>query len=62
MEREMDAELRFHLEAYSVDLIRRGVTSEEAHRRARLEFGAMARAKEECREARGNSRWEVCEA
>jgi len=34
MEREMDAELRFHMEAYGEDLIRSGVPCEEAMRRA----------------------------
>ena len=53
MENEMDAELRFHLEAYADDLIDKGVRREEAMRRARIEFGAIERAKEECREARG---------
>jgi len=55
MEREMDAELRFHIEAFAEDLIRRGVSREEALRRARIEFGGVERAKEECREARGLS-------
>src|SRR5215472_13469785 len=53
MEREMDAELRFHIEAFAEDLVRRGVTREEALRRAHIEFGGVERAKEECREARG---------
>ena len=53
MESEMDAELRFHLEAYAEDLVRRGVPREEAMRRARIEFGGIECAKEECREARG---------
>src|SRR5215472_17836755 len=53
MEREMDAELRFHIEAFTEDLVRRGVPREEARRRARIEFGGIERAKEECREARG---------
>jgi predicted permease len=53
MESEMDTELRFHLEAYADDLVRTGVPHQEALRRARLEFGAIERAKEECREARG---------
>ena len=53
MESEMDAELRFHIEAYAGDLIRSGVPREEAMRRARLEFGGIDRAKEECREERG---------
>jgi hypothetical protein len=53
MENEMDAELRFHIEAFAEDLVRRGVPREEALRRARIEFGGIERAKEECREARG---------
>src|SRR5215467_12294757 len=53
MEREMDAELRFHIEAFAEDLVRTGVTREEALRRARIEFGGIERAKEECRDARG---------
>jgi predicted permease len=55
LESEMDTELRFHVQAYADDLIRSGVPAGEALRRARLEFGAVARAKEECREARGVS-------
>jgi putative ABC transport system permease protein len=53
MESEMDAELRFHMEAYAEDLVRGGVQREEAMRRARLEFGGIERVKEEAREARG---------
>ena len=53
MENEMDTELRFHVEAYAEDLIRGGVPRQEALRRARLEFGGIESAKEECREARG---------
>ncbi|HTZ47162.1 MAG TPA: ABC transporter permease [Verrucomicrobiae bacterium] len=54
-ETEMDAEMRFHLDAYAEDLVRAGVPREEARRRARLEFGGVERAKEECRDARGVS-------
>jgi predicted permease len=53
METEMDAELRFHIEAHAADLTRGGIPREEALRRARLEFGAIERSKEECREALG---------
>ena len=53
MEREMDAELRFHIEAFAEDLARSGVPRAEALRRARIEFGGVERAKEECRDARG---------
>src|SRR2546422_9159040 len=55
MESEMDAELRFHIEAFAEDLARRGVPREEAMRRARIEFGGVERAKEECRDARGTN-------
>jgi predicted permease len=55
MESEMDAELRFHIEAFAEDLVRSGVSREEATRRARIEFGGVERAKEEGREARGVS-------
>ncbi len=53
MEGEMDAELRFHIEARVDDLVRGGVPREEAMRRARIEFGGIERVKEEGREARG---------
>jgi predicted permease len=53
MERDMEAELRFHIEAFAEDLMRRGVPRTEALRRASMEFGGVERAKEECREARG---------
>ena len=51
MEREMDAELRFHIETFAEDLARTGTPREEALRRARIEFGGVERAKEECRDA-----------
>src|SRR5580704_18981536 len=53
MEQEMDAELRFHIDAYAEDLVRAGVPRDEALRRARIEFGGLERAKEECRDATG---------
>lgn len=52
-ENEMDAELRFHMEAFTEDLQRKGVPREDAMRQARIEFGGVERAKEECRDARG---------
>jgi predicted permease len=54
-EREMDDELRFHLEARTEDLVHAGVPRDEALRRARLEFGGIERAKEECRDATGSN-------
>jgi hypothetical protein len=41
----MDAELRFHIEAYAEDLIRSRAPRSEAMRRARIEFGGI----EQCR-------------
>ncbi|HSC44327.1 MAG TPA: ABC transporter permease [Candidatus Acidoferrum sp.] len=53
MESEMEAEMRFHVEAYAHDLERGGLERAEALRRARMEFGGVEQKKEECREARG---------
>ena len=52
MESEMDTELRFHIEARAEDLMQKGLSRTEAMRRARIEFGGMDQAREECREAR----------
>jgi putative ABC transport system permease protein len=49
----MDAEMYFHVEAYTEDLVRNGVPRVEAMRRAQMEFGGIERAKEECRDVRG---------
>ena len=53
LEREMDEELRFHVERQAADLIRGGMAPAEASRRARVEFGAIEARKEEMREALG---------
>src|SRR5262249_45744960 len=53
LERDMDDELRFHIDSYAADLIRDGVPAADARRRARAEFGAIEARKDECREARG---------
>jgi putative ABC transport system permease protein len=53
MERAMDEEMRFHLEARAADLMRSGVEKSEALRQARLEFGGMETAKAQCRDAVG---------
>jgi hypothetical protein len=52
-EREMQDEMRTHLELYQADLRRRGVPEEEARRRALAEFGSVAARKDECRDAVG---------
>jgi putative ABC transport system permease protein len=51
--RELDEELRAHVENRADDLERSGLTRAEAERRARIEFGAHEKFKEECREERG---------
>ena len=53
LESEMETEIRFHVDAFTEDLVRQGVPRVEAMRRARMEFGAVENAKEECREATG---------
>ena len=53
MEREMDAELRLHMEHHAEHLILGGLSAQEAHRQARLEFGGFEQTKEACRDARG---------
>ena len=54
-EHRMDEEMQFHLEARAADLVRNGIAKHEAHRQARLEFGGMETAKDQCREAVGVS-------
>lgn len=53
MEKELDAELRFHFELQVADKMREGLTEAEARRVTRLEFGGMEQTKEDCRESRG---------
>ncbi len=50
---EMDTELRFHIDNYVDDLMRSGISREEAVRRARLAFGGVDKTKEECLDATG---------
>ena len=52
-EREMQDEMRVHLELYQAELRRQGVAEAEARRRALAEFGSVEARKEECREAVG---------
>jgi predicted permease len=52
-EAAMDEEMRFHVAAHADDLARTGLPPAEAQRRARLAFGAINAAKEDCRRSRG---------
>ena len=55
-EEELREELEFHLNERASHLADAGLDRREAHRRARVEFGGVERAKERCRDARG-ARW-----
>ena len=50
-EKELDRELRFHLEQQIADYIAAGMSPAKARRRARMEFGGLERVKEEVRDA-----------
>src|SRR5499433_1740100 len=50
IEREMDAEMRFHLTMETAKNIRRGMTEEEARRTALRSFGGIEQAKEAYRD------------
>src|SRR6266850_1919307 len=53
LERELEAELRFHLERDEAENLRSGMSSEDSHFAALKSFGQLEQAKEECRDARG---------
>ncbi|HEY7574123.1 MAG TPA: ABC transporter permease, partial [Thermoanaerobaculia bacterium] len=53
VEREMDEEMRFHLDMERRKLAGRGLDPEGARREALQSFGGVDKYKEECREARG---------
>lgn len=53
VERELDEELRFHIERETEKYVSQGMSAEQAARRARLSFGGVERFKEEHRDARG---------
>lgn len=55
VERELDDELRFHLEREAHKLERHGAAPEAARRHARLRFGGVEVAKEGSRDARGTA-------
>ena len=57
-EKEMDTEMRFHMESYAEDLVRQGVTRGEATRRARVEFGGVELTKDHIRASIGVRFWE----
>lgn len=52
-DRELEAELRFHLEHQIEENIAAGMSAEEARYQALREFGGVEQIKEECRSSRG---------
>ena len=53
LERELDDEVRFHLEMQADDNVRAGMDADEARRAARRSFGGRDAMKETYRERRG---------
>src|SRR5215510_11687498 len=51
-EKQLDSELRFHIEQLTADYVNSGMSPAEAQRRAKIEFGGLEGVKEECRESR----------
>ena len=56
MERDLERELAFHIDAQTEDLVRAGVPRDEARRQARVLIGGVEVVKENARDARG-TRW-----
>ncbi|MGH9647526.1 MAG: ABC transporter permease, partial [Bryobacteraceae bacterium] len=55
-EANLERELSYHIEERVADMVRSGVSEEDARRRVRLEFGAAEQVKDECRDVRP-ARW-----
>lgn len=53
LSRELDEEIRSHIQMHADDLERSGLSREEAERQARVAFGGRERFKQECRSATG---------
>src|SRR5580765_3654121 len=51
-EKQLDSELRFHLEQQAAEYVEAGMDPDQARRRAQIELGGMEGLKEECRESR----------
>jgi predicted permease len=58
LEAEMEEEVRFHLEASAAHLRQEGMNAQEATRRARMEFGAVAAHKDGMRASLGLRWWD----
>src|SRR5262249_25772987 len=58
IERELDRELRYHLERQIDANLRKGLSPKEARRLALKDFGGLEKVKEECRETRPGTLFE----
>jgi predicted permease len=59
MEEELQEELQFHIDMQTCKNRQRDIGTAEAEREARLKFGSLLRASEECRDERGISSLEI---
>ncbi|MGA8149772.1 MAG: ABC transporter permease [Terriglobales bacterium] len=57
LEAEMEAEVGFHIESYAADLMRKGLSQQEALRQARIEFGGIESLKDAMRASVGVRWW-----
>jgi predicted permease len=57
LENEMDTEVRFHIESYAADLVRKGIPQQDAMRQARIEFGGVESNKDAIRASLGLRWW-----
>ena len=59
MDAELAEELRFHLDSFVADQVRRGVPESRARREARRLFGGTLRTRDEVRDAEGLAPWDA---
>jgi hypothetical protein len=59
LDEELDDELAAHIDLAVDEYIERGMTPEQARRRAKLEFGGIQQAREQHREARGFMHFDI---
>jgi len=57
LESEMEMEVRFHIESYAAELVRKGMSRQEAMRQARIEFGGIESHKDAMRASVGTRWW-----
>jgi hypothetical protein len=58
LEKELDKELRFHVDEHATDLTGRGLDPASALRTAKISLGGTEQVKEQCRDTRGTRRVE----